>query len=59
MSFSVRIDEDRLDQHGLLLAPPPVPDDVEIAVGADTGAVGPVDVDGDAGLRPRGLTIRQ
>ena len=46
----LHVGEDRRDQRRLHLALPAVAHDVEIAIGTDAGAVGPVDVEGD--VRP-------
>ena len=39
------IGEDRFDQRGLFVRAPPVAHDVEVAIGADAGAVRPVDIE--------------
>ncbi|MNX60156.1 hypothetical protein D3C86_910560 [compost metagenome] len=43
----LHVRQDGLDQPGLLLDPPPVAHDVEVAIGTDAGAVGPVDIESE------------
>jgi len=46
-ALRLHVRQDGLNQPDLLLDPAPVAHDVEVAIGTDAGAVGPVDVEGE------------